>query len=176
MDEAAGDAREIVLEPVQDEVRLALLRPGTFAVRVARGITGFLLYALPILALGAVGCQVAVSYYRAAAGSAGFLGTDFAVHSGLLVLVAWALPFLLHRALCPSLEKAVLRALRRGFGSGLDMLAARLEHASSITAEEAHRYRQEAQVLLDQAGQVMTRPLDLRSRPLARLVAAGESG
>jgi hypothetical protein len=129
--------------------------------------------ALPLAALAWVAYQVVVTYWRAARGSGTFLGTPFAIHSGLLLLVAWAVPFLLDRMLRPSLERVVAQALRQGFAAGLEGVRAELHGALREAAEDARRNRAEAETLRAEAASVMLRPLDARDPTLARLIAMG---
>lgn len=172
LDAVADRGREVVIEAVQDHVRAALVRPGSVLVRVVRRVTGFLTAALPAAALAWVGFAVFRGYYQATTGGGTFLGTPFAVHSALLVLVAWALPFLLDRMLRPSVERAVLRAMRVGFGSGLDALEADFEQGFAAAADEARQYLAGGQTVLKAAAALMVKPVDGRNPALARLICA----
>ena len=172
LDESSACAGETVLEPVQDQVREVLVRPGNLLVRVGRRVTGFLMIALPAFAVAVVGYWVVVGYYRATKGDQPFLGTDFAVHSLLLVAAAWGLPFLLDRLLRPSLEAAVMGAMRRGFGSGLDELGTNLAGQIQAAAGEARQYRAECQAILKESAGLMLKPVDVRSPILLRVIAA----
>ena len=176
LDQVAADARRSVTDPVQDQVRAALTQPGSRAVRIGRRITGFLTTALPTTALAVVGYFVAAGYYRAASGSGEFFGTPFATHSVLLVLVAWALPFMVDRLLRPSVEAAVLRALRGGFGSGCDGIEAALAEQLDAAAAEADTFCAEGDTLLKEAAAVMLKPVDPRNPALARLIRSGRPG
>lgn len=110
-------------------VRLALASPGTRVQRLARRCTGFLMGFLPCVALAAVAYQVVMGYQKAAAGQAPFLGGEFALHSGMLVLVAWLMPFSIDRALRPSLAATVQRALRESYAAALGKIGERLLQA-----------------------------------------------
>jgi 50S ribosome-binding GTPase len=94
--------------------RAALLNPGN---RLQRGLLVFLKILetlLPLSALAVVGYQVFVGYYQGATQQAAYLGSDFAVHSVLLIALSWLAPFFLHKKMQPSLERAALRGLTEG--------------------------------------------------------------
>ena len=172
LNESSARANEMVLEPVQDQVREVLVRPGNRLVRLGRRLTGFLMMALPAVAVAMVGYWVVVGYYRATRGEQPFLGTDFAVHSLLLDAAAWGLPFLLDRLLRPSLESTVMQAMRRGFGSGLDELGTNLAGQIQAAAGEARQYRTEGQAILKESAGLMLKPVDVRNPILSRVIAA----
>ncbi|MGD8451243.1 MAG: GTPase domain-containing protein [Phycisphaerae bacterium] len=175
LDEVGAGARAMVTAELENQVRLALARPGHVLARLARRATGFLMAFLPTVALAVVAYNVVIGYARATTGQGEFLGVNFAVQSVLLVVVAWALPFVVDRLLRPSLERAVLAALRAGFGSGLDVLGEQLEAAVGVAAEDAGRYATELAGIQKAVAGVLIRPVDSRSPVLARLLQGGPS-
>jgi hypothetical protein len=50
------------------------------------------------------------------------VGTDFAINSIMLIAIAWLFPYFLQKKLQPSIEKAALKGLKRGFISALQTL------------------------------------------------------
>jgi len=171
LDATAQRAGRLVREQVQDELRRALAAPGTALERVLRRLTGFLMVFLPAVALAWVGWVVVRRYYLASVGSADFLGVPFAVHSVVLVLAAWGLPFLVDRSLRPSLERTALGAMRRGFTVGLDEVGARLAAAIREAAHEGQAYREEAKAIVADLSRIVIQPIEVRSATLGRLVA-----
>ncbi|MBK9119316.1 MAG: GTPase domain-containing protein [Phycisphaerales bacterium] len=130
--EVAEGAAEWVATELGDAVRYALARPGTAWQRAARRVTGFLMVFLPAMALVAVGFQVVWTYFEAATGRAAFRGVELAIHSALLVLFAWGVPFWFDRLLRPSIERTVAVALQGAWKSAL----ARLEDALAQAVDE----------------------------------------
>lgn len=171
LEQSAATARKTVLERVESHVRAALARPGGRWARALRRCTGFLMTALPALALAAVGYLAVSGYYRAAVGTGSFWGSDFALHSALVVAIAWALPFALDRMLRPSLERVVERALSAGYGEGLAALGAQLEADVEDWAAEAREFQQEAQELVKAVAGMLVKPIDPRDPAVARLIA-----
>jgi hypothetical protein len=171
LDATIEQAGQVVLQDVRDRLRVALARPGTRLQRGLRRVTGFMMAALPLFALLWVAYNVAVGYYRASTGASSYLGTDFAVSSVMLILVAWGVPFFCDRLLRPSLERAALRAMRRGLVDGLDRLGEQLRDAVGESARQAQRIRDDANGLIGEISRCALQPVDAAKAPLSRLLA-----
>lgn len=78
-------------------------------------------------------------YYQGIQHEAAWLGTDFAVHSAILIGLAWLLPFFLHRILTPSAERSALQGLR----GGVKLALARLEGEVLGALDQLERDRRE---------------------------------
>jgi hypothetical protein len=111
-----------VLERCQFSLRDTLSRPGNLAQRVWLKVLGAIAVLAPLLAIGWVAYEVVVEYYESVHDDRPFLGTNFAVHSALLIAVAWLLPYFLHRKLQPSTERTARRGLQTGLRLALDEL------------------------------------------------------
>lgn len=170
LDATAKQAGRIVLQNVQDRLRAALARPGTSLQRALRRVTGFLMASLPFFALLWVAYNVVSGYYRASTGAGPYLGTDFAVSSVLLILVAWAVPFVCDRLLRPSLERTALRAMRQGLTEGLDQLGERLREAVSEVARQAGNGRDQANGLVAEVSRLALQPIGAARPALGRLL------
>ncbi|BCX89501.1 hypothetical protein MIN45_P1874 [Methylomarinovum tepidoasis] len=114
----------ILIDQVQRTVRAALARPGRSLRRGVLWLTAVLRYLLPLAAGGWVAWQVVESYYRGFTGEGEYLGLNFAIHSLLLIGLAWLIPFLLHRLLEPSLEKVAESGIRAGIHQGFEQIEA----------------------------------------------------
>lgn len=160
-----------VAQNLRDNVRAALARPGTALGRWARCATGFLTAFLPAVALVRVAWAVVQGYEAAAAGGKPYLGSDFLIHSVLLVLLAWALPYTLDRLLRPSIERTVVRALRTGLQVGLDEVGDSLDYALRQSAAEAVGLSERARKLLTDAKELNAMSVDTEEPALTRLLA-----
>jgi hypothetical protein len=165
-------AGETIARSLQQALRQGLAHPGTAWQRVLRRATDIALKLLPMTALLWVSYQVVAGFMRGATGQAAYLGIDFAINGLLLVLVAWLLPWLLHRRLKPSTETTVIRSLHTGLTMGLEALNGETDAAFA----EAGRERD---ALLAAAGSLLgelQRPLDaVHPAPgttVARLITA----
>jgi len=72
----------------------------------------------PLAAMGWVSWQAFTAYYESALTHSGFLGADFAIHSVLIVAIAWILPFFLNQQIKPSHERTAHKGLRNGVNAG----------------------------------------------------------
>ena len=102
--------------------RKALINPGNILQRSLLKIARIAEIILPLTSMGLVGFQVFQGYYDSAVSEQAFLGVDFAVHSALLILISWLLPFFIRKKMQPSLEKAALKGLNIGLNSALSMI------------------------------------------------------
>ncbi|WP_367026726.1 GTPase [Methylococcus sp. ANG] len=120
----SAGASATVAKRVEERLRGALSRPGNRLQRVLYRLCWMLALLLPLAASGWVTFNVVTFYYRSSTEHLGYLGVDFAVHSALLIILAWLLPYLLYRALKPSTERAALRGIRAGLEVGLAEIGA----------------------------------------------------
>lgn len=170
LDQLGEQAGPVVLRSMQQRLRAALARPGTRLQRVLRRVTGFLMTTLPMLALLWVAYQVVTGYYRASTAGEPYLGTNFAVASVLLVVVAWAVPFVFDRMLRPSLERTALQALRLGLGEGLDRFGTEVGEALADVRRVAQAGRDEADGIVRDVSKLALQPLDAAEASLSRLL------
>jgi hypothetical protein len=117
-----GQASRWVLDRGQLALRDALARPGSRWQRWALKLMGLLSVIAPLGAIGWVAYEVVVTYYRSVQTQTLFLGTEFAIHSGLLILISWLLPYFAQLKLKPSTEKAARRGLQRGLEESFDVM------------------------------------------------------
>lgn len=108
-----------VLGQGQLMLRQALAKPGNSVQRLALKIAGLLAVLLPLGAIGWATYQVVKGYYESAMQHLNYLGTDFAVHSLLLIGLSWLLPWFAYTRLKPSVEKSALKGLRAGVAAAL---------------------------------------------------------
>jgi hypothetical protein len=176
LDAAAERAGRLVLQSVRDRVRAALSRPGTRLQRALRRVTGFLMATLPLLALLWVAYNVVEGYFRASTGGSSYLGTDFAVNSVLLLLVAWAVPFAFDRLLRPSLERTALHAMREGLADGLDEVGEQLRAAVSEAASQARSASAAANRMVGEISRLALQPVGAAKATLSRLLMTPSRG
>ena len=171
LDEAAKRAQPVVARHLRDALRQALAQPASWPRRIARRVTGFLMVLLPGLTTLWVAGQVVLGYWRATTGQGGFLGVPFAVHSVLLVLLSWLVPWWLDRRLRPDLEQAARRGLTRGLETGLETMHGQLAAALEATLEQAAALRHEGQQLVAELSRAAHDPHPQREGLVARVTA-----
>jgi hypothetical protein len=146
LDRLADRMGHSVLAEGQRSLRMALANPGNALQRFFLKLSGFLTVVLPLIAIGWVSYQVVKGYYESALYHLGYLGTDFAIHSALLIVLSWLLPYFLYRKLKPSAERTAVKGLRDGIGLALDLggdrvteLLREMEQARQALMEEGRR-------------------------------------
>ncbi len=107
-------APKILQAQTELQVREALANPGGKLHRAFLKFMRFCEIFLPLGAIAWVAYLVSIGYYDSFINHRGYLGVDFAIHSGLLVLMSWLAPWFILKKLKPSLEKSALKGLEKG--------------------------------------------------------------
>ena len=115
-------APKIIQTQSELHVRQALAHPGNVLHRAFLKFVRFCEIVLPLAAISWVGYQVFVGYYDSNTTHDHYLGVDFAIHSSLLILISWLIPWFILRKLKPSLEKSALRGLTKGLDNAINMI------------------------------------------------------
>ncbi len=139
LDRLHREAGRTVLNEGQLSLRQALANPGNAVQRLALKISGTLSVILPLAAIVWASYRVVKGYYESALQHLAYLGTDFAIHSTLLIALSWLLPFFVYRKLKPSAERTAIKGLRAGISSALDKIGEQVAH---LIVQAEHR-RQE---------------------------------
>lgn len=144
--ELPAQAGASVQRAAEESLAYSLAHPGHWLQRVGYRLFGILEWGLPIAVGLWAGQHVFRVYIEALQGRAPFLGLDFAVHSMLMVLLAWAVPWWLHARLKPSPATIIRRGLLKGIAAGLaevvrlegpvwaDVLVERGRHLAGLAA------------------------------------------
>ncbi|MEE9344501.1 MAG: GTPase [Methylococcales bacterium] len=141
-------ARKSMLSHAQQALRQALANPGNLFQRIFLPVFKLLAIVLPLAAGGWIGYRVVDLYYKNGTGELPYLGMDFAIHSGLLLLISWLLPWFVLRNLRPALEKTAVRGIESGVEQGLGQLGLQVEDAIDATVEMHASHIKSAQQLL----------------------------
>ena len=132
-------AEKIIHNQTELGCRQALIHPGNLIQRVFLKFMAVCEILLPLIAMGIVGFQVFYGFYDSSVTDEAFLGTDFAVHSVLLILLSWLIPYFILKKMQPSLEKAALKGLNKG----LDTAMTRIEMDVKQVINEQHKQHQQ---------------------------------
>lgn len=117
-------APKILHEQVELSLRQALAKPGHAMQRFFLKFLRIAEFILPLTAMGLVGYEVLHGYYNSHITHTHYLGTEFAIHSVLVIAITWLVPFYLHKKLLPSEEKTALNGLRKGVSLAFNLLEA----------------------------------------------------
>ncbi len=148
---AIGDKTEKhVIAQCELSGRQALLKPGNGMQRFFIRFIAVCETLLPIAAMTVVGYQVYSGYYHSTAESTAYLGSDFAIHSALLIGLSWLIPFFLHQKLQPSLQKAACKGLQKGMQYALATSCAEVMQALIEEQKSNEALRMQLLALIDQ--------------------------
>jgi len=138
-----------VLQYSELHARQALLQPGNGLQRFLLRLAALSEVLLPLMAMAVVGYQVFAGYYHGAEGTAAYLGTDFAIHSVLLIALCWLIPFFLHQKLQPSLDVAARKGLEKGLRIALASIDAELRNSLKTEQQTHQNQLQHLKALID---------------------------
>jgi len=142
-------AEKTVEEKTLLSVRKALINPGNIVQRAVIQIASFSEIVLPIASMGWVGYQVFIEFYESSLQAVPhYVGVDFAINSIMLIAISWLFPYFLKKKLQPSIEKAALKGLKRGFNQALQSL-------QQDVAEIINEHTQQQALLRHQAEEMM---------------------
>lgn len=149
-DKIRPQAPAIIQSQAQQTVRQALANPGNIIQRIALKLTGFLATLLPLLAISWVGYQVVTAYYNSVLFNSDYLGVNFAIHSTLLVVTVWLIPYFIHRKLKPSLEKVAHKGLKNGVMMGLELIEAKIRECIDQVQAQRLKHLKAGQGIIEQ--------------------------
>jgi GTPase SAR1 family protein len=168
-----ASAKSKVEAHVELAVRDALVKPGNGVQRFFMKLFAFLGAVLPLSAMSWVGYQVFEGYYQSGLTERAYLGTDFAIHSILLILITWLLPFFIQKQLKPSMEKVALKGLATGLTKGLAALSTETLKVVADNKEARDLMLAEVQALIQQCESTGTKPQKIENKTLSRMLISG---
>ena len=168
------EAGKQVLSRGQLMLRQALAQPGNGLQRFGLKLLGGLSVLLPLAALGWASYEVVKGYYESATRHMDFLGTDFAIHSLLLIGLAWLLPWFACTRLRPSIEKSALKGLRSGVSSALVAVGEQIHAELESADRDRDAVLGEGRAIIEQS-QALQQPASAGHLPelLGRMLPAG---
>ncbi len=141
-------AKKIIVTQTELAARQALANPGNAIQRFLFKFSAVCATVFPLAAMGWVGYQLFEGYYDSSHTEEAYLGVNFAVHSILLILISWLLPFFIQKKLKPSMEKTALKGLRNGLQSGLCTIDAEVRQAMTDNQRQREQCIQELKEII----------------------------
>ncbi len=111
---------------LQECLHEALQTPGSRWHRFFHKLVGYATTMLPVAAMFWVAYKVIMGFYLGSVREEGYLGFDFAIHSGLLIGLAWLVPYYLYRKTQPSRQQAAQVGMKKAIDKTLNELNARV--------------------------------------------------
>ena len=150
--------------------RQALANPGNKIQRILLKFARFCEFVLPLGAIGWVSYQVMKGFYESNMTDEAYLGTDFAIHSGILIVLSWLLPFFLRKQLKPSLEKTALKGLKHGLSQAMATIEIDIESALKQSAMQREQYIAKVLPILERCEEASTTKLEGEGEALKRML------
>jgi hypothetical protein len=165
-------APKIVQSQSELQVRQALANPGNIIHRSFLKLMRFCEIVLPLATSNWVGYHVFMGYYASNNTHDHYLGVDFAVHSGLLVVISWLIPWFILKKLKPSLEKSALNGLNSGLNVAIAMIDGEIDKAITELTEQHSLQLMQLSQLSNDCGEAGNTPLEKpnANSPLSRML------
>ncbi len=141
LQEIRAKAEKVINTQSELACRQALINPGHFLHRFFLKTVKVCELLLPLIAMCVVGFQVYLGFYQSSTSGIDFLGMDYVVHSLLLILISWLIPFFILKKLQPSLETAAFKGLNKGLDVAfhtleIDINQAIQQHQSNLEQQK----------------------------------------
>lgn len=165
-------AEKLLESQLELAVRQALAKPGTGLQRAMLKGVRIAEIILPLAAMSWVAYQVFIGYYHSNQTNTHYLGTDFAIHSSLLIAIAWFVPWFVLKKIKPSLQASALRGLKKGMQIGLDLIGDEVAgQLDRIRLDHTRHFQDVNDVItqLQDGGMPSVKTID-RNSPLKRML------
>ena len=163
-------ASKIIDTQTELAVRQSLANPGNSLQRFGMKLAGFCATVFPLTTMAWVGYQIYYGYYDSNTSETAYLGVDFALHSTLLILISWLLPFFMQRKLKPSMEKVALKGLVKGITVAFGVIEAEVIQAIKDNSQDRENYVKQARVLIEDCRAVEERADQIENQTLSRML------
>ena len=163
-------ASRIIHEQTELAARQALANPGNKIQRFFYKFARFCEIVLPLVAIGWVSYQLLKGFHESNMTDQAYLGTNFAVHSGLLIALSWLLPFFLRKQLKPSFEKSALKGLKQGLNQAMAAIEVDIESALTQTAKQREQYIAKLIPILESCETTTTSRIEGEGEALKRML------
>ena len=139
LENTRSQARNILHSQAEQSLRRSLANPGNSFQRLMLRTSRICSILFPLTAICWVGYEVLVQFHASSISHIPYLGLNFAVHSGLLIFIAWLLPWFALKKLKPSTEKVALKALQNGTHLGYECIKSRIDESLGVLFDQRTR-------------------------------------
>ena len=167
-----GKAPKIMQTQTELATRIALANPGNVLQRAFLKGLRLCEIMLPLSAMAWVGYKVFMGYYTSNMTDNHYLGVDFAVHSSLLIVLTWLIPYFILKKAQPSLKKSALKGLHKGLNTAFSLIDDEVLTVAESLAQQHKELRNQLSDIIDQCGEAAAdQNLSVASdSPLARML------
>jgi len=160
LEELKSEAQGTIEISIEDHLATALAQPGTPLQRTLYRYSKSLNWLLPLLAALWASLHLITGFYSSTQGEKAFLGLNFAIHTILLIALAWLIPWLAQRKLKPSRANATKHGLSLGSTAGISELKHQFQTAWNDNSEEQEKQKQHIQTLQNKLKSYQTSTLE----------------
>ena len=146
-------AQQIFHTQTELACRQSLVNPGNFMQRAVIKLAHICEFVLPLIAMSVVGYQVFQGFYDSSLSHKDFLGVNFVVHSLLLILLTWLIPYFLRKKMQPSMEKAALRGIYKGVDVAMTTIGIDIRQSIDTLKQQHQKTVQALEQLIDSSAQ-----------------------
>ena len=133
-------AEQQLQQAITSALARALDKPGSLLTRLLRRTASLLQWLLPLSAAGWIAYHVVTRFLAGTSGEQAFLGVNFAIHSALLLGLAWLIPWFILRQTRPSYAAAACRDVKQGIKHGCKEVGESLDSTwQSLQTEKARQ-------------------------------------
>lgn len=143
------NAAKLINTQTELACRQALIRPGNVFQRMFIKLMRLTEFILPVVAMFLVGYMVVTGFYESAQTGHSYLGTNFAIHSVLLIGLSWLVPYFLQKKMQPSLQKAALSGLKKGLASAFVQIDGQIEQVLDNEMQQNRLLLEQLNELID---------------------------
>ncbi len=167
-------ASKIIQNQAEQSLRESLARSGSGIRRVVLVFLKTASIVAPLLATTWVVYRVVNGFYQAGTSENPYLGFNFAIHSILLVVSSWFLPWFAHRQFKPSHRQMATEGLTKGLKLGLDLFAGKVDQTLDVIEEERRVVVETGRALAEQCRKSAGTKLKLDDEVLQRVLKRQE--
>jgi len=139
---------------LETAIQQSIAKPGTKMQRQLHKMLGWLCWLLPLAAMCWAGFRIVNVFRLGASDPASYLSTNFAVHSILLIGLAWLVPTFLFIKLKPSREKSAARGARAGLRAVAEQISQQVQGALQLLKQDQQQRLNELDNILSSGVQV----------------------
>jgi len=139
---------------METAIQQSIAEPGTKMQRQLHKMLGWLCWLLPLAAMCWAGYRIINVFRLGANDPASYLSTNFAVHSVLLISLAWLVPTFLWIKCKPSREKSAARGARAGLRAVAEQISQQVQGALKSLKQDQQQRLNELDNILSSGVQV----------------------
>ncbi len=150
--------QENYLQAIESGLANSVKKPGSVFTRMSRRLLKLLQWVLPLTAALWAGYHIVSRFHAGTQGEESFLGFNFAVHSLLMLGLAWLIPWFILKHTQPSYAKAAHSGIKKGLLTGQEQLQELFQHAWKNLETEKNNHLMSLKQIQNNYAQELNQP------------------